>query len=376
MNREFLATVDAKLGLGDVGQPLAGATAARYRKIARACIRRSVELDILMSDPWPPNQRGRSKRKALRARRAFDIRTLPDPATMVRALEAIPTHQPGSRTYQAMTAVAYYGGLRPSEVVMLRRRALHLPTVGWGRIEVVEADISFDESGEPKTGPRSVPIPPQLVEILRRWVDEHEIGGDELLFRTRNGNRPTASNWTRAWHRSLRPIGHGPLRVYDCRHAAATTWFELGCRSARSLAGSGTASRRSCPPTSGRSKPTRTSGTVASKSNSPLDRETWWRLGKRHPIVLRAVDFGERPVGGDRRASGTRSGGCRRCSPRPDTLVVEPHLQFGGIEAQEPSPLDVWDAALGHQPADVTSGHSQTIGDLVDRQQARGFDRP
>jgi hypothetical protein len=45
-----------------------------------------------------------------------------------------------------MTAVAYYAGLRPSEVVMLRARALELPTSGRGRIEVVEADIFFDES--------------------------------------------------------------------------------------------------------------------------------------------------------------------------------------------------------------------------------------
>jgi len=28
--------------------------------------------------------------------------------------------------YQVITAVAYYAGLRPSEVVMLRPRALHL----------------------------------------------------------------------------------------------------------------------------------------------------------------------------------------------------------------------------------------------------------
>ena len=49
-----------------------------------------------------------------------------------------------------------------------------------------------------------------------------------LIFRTRNGTRPTASNWGRAWHRALRSIGHSTLRVYDCRHAAATTWLSAG----------------------------------------------------------------------------------------------------------------------------------------------------
>ena len=45
-----------------------------------------------------------------------------------RALAAIDSHQPGSATYRVMTAVAYYAGLRPSEIAMLRVRALVLPT--------------------------------------------------------------------------------------------------------------------------------------------------------------------------------------------------------------------------------------------------------
>ena len=100
--------------------------------------------------------------------------------------------------------------------------------IDFARLKVVEADVSFDESGEPKTGPRSVPIPPELVEMLRRWVEDRGIGRDERLFRTRNGNRPAASNWSRAWQRALRQVGHEPLRVYDCRHAAATTWLQAG----------------------------------------------------------------------------------------------------------------------------------------------------
>jgi integrase len=98
---------------------------------------------------------------------AVDVRVLPSPEKMVAIMDAIPSHQPGSRMYQAMTAVAYYAGLRPSEVVMLRPRALHLSATGWGSVEVVEADIDYDEPGEPKTDDRTVPIPPRLVELLR-----------------------------------------------------------------------------------------------------------------------------------------------------------------------------------------------------------------
>jgi integrase len=147
---------------------------------------------------------------------------------MVRALDALASHQPASLMYQTMTAVAYYAGMRPSEVVMLRPRALTLPSAGWGRIDVVEADVSLDEPGEPKTGPRSVPIPPVLVARLRTWIDEHGFGSGELIFRTRSGRMPNPSNWSRAWQRALRSIDHPPLRVYDCRHAAATTWLRAG----------------------------------------------------------------------------------------------------------------------------------------------------
>jgi integrase len=49
-----------------------------------------------------------------------------------------------------------------------------------------------------------------------------------LLFRTRTGKRPTHSNWARTWQRALRQTGHRSLRVYDIRHAAATTWLAAG----------------------------------------------------------------------------------------------------------------------------------------------------
>jgi integrase len=163
-----------------------------------------------------------------------------------------------------MTAVAYYAGLRPSEVVMLRPRALNLSATGWGSIEVVEADIDWDEPGEPKTDDRTVPIPPRLVDLLRSWVEEHGLGDDDLLFRTRNDRRPAPSNWSRALHRACRTVGHPTLRVYDLRHACATTWLRAACRWVRSPGAWGTASRRWCPPTSGRSRATTLPRTTSS----------------------------------------------------------------------------------------------------------------
>lgn len=111
---------------------------------------------------------------------------------------------------------------------MLRPVHLRLSKRGWGEIHVVEADVDFDEPGEPKTGPRTVPIPPVLVRELRDWLEAHAFAPDDHLFRTRTGRRPSASNWARSLQRATKAAGMPTMRVYDCRHAAATTWIRAG----------------------------------------------------------------------------------------------------------------------------------------------------
>ena len=147
LDREAIAEIDRELGLRLDGQPTAASTANRTRIVARACVVAAVAAGAIQGDPWPPRAHSRARRKVARRKRSVDLRKLPDPATMARAIDAIVTHAPGSRTYRVMTGVAYYAGMRPSEVVMLRVGALELPSEGWGRIHVVEADISFDEPG-------------------------------------------------------------------------------------------------------------------------------------------------------------------------------------------------------------------------------------
>jgi integrase len=163
-----------------------------------------------------------------RANYAVDIRRLPSPARAVAIIDRLKSHQPGSLAYQAMTAVVFYAGLRPSEVVMLRPRALSLPSTGWGAIAVTEADNGSDEPGDPKTGKRTVPMPPLLVERLRSWIADHDSAADALLFRTRQGNRPSQSNWSRALKRACESTGVPRVRVYDFRHANATMMLKAG----------------------------------------------------------------------------------------------------------------------------------------------------
>ncbi|HEX8781646.1 MAG TPA: site-specific integrase, partial [Nocardioides sp.] len=192
------------------GAPLAPNTAARLRATCHACLLAAVEADAIETDPWPYRTKAQARRKAVRKKRGVDIRSLPDPITMDAAIDAMANDKPGSLVYQAMTAVAYYAGLRPSEVVMLRVRALDLPPTGWGRISVTEADDGEDNGGEPKTGDRIVPIPPVLVDRLRSWTDDRALRRDDLLFRTARGTRPNQQNWNRAWKRALALVGHEP----------------------------------------------------------------------------------------------------------------------------------------------------------------------
>ena len=229
LDRDRIAGIDRKLAVKLDGSPMSANTANRIRIIARACVQAAADVGAVPPDVWPQRSKTRARRKIARTKRSVDVRALPGPAVMAAAIDAIVTHQPGSRAFRVMTAVAYYAGLRPSEVVMLRVGSMVLPAEGWGRLEVTEADISFDEPGEPKTGPRSVPIPPVLVAMLSEWVNQNELAEPgRLLFRTRNDTRPSGSNWSRAWHRALASVGQKPLRVYDCRHAAATTWLRAG----------------------------------------------------------------------------------------------------------------------------------------------------
>ena len=229
LDESLLARVDRELGVGLEGQALAANTSKRYRRTARSCVQRAVELKLLSVNPWPPAPKGRSRRKVRRQSKAVDVQRLPSPSTMVDILEVMVSHQPSSRMYQTMTAVAYYGGLRPSEVIMLRRRAVKLAGKGWGRIDVVEVDDGYDEPADPKTGVRPVPIPPQLVSWLSDWLGGLGSAEEEaLLFRTRNDKRPTLSNWRRSLQRACALVESPPLSPYDCRHACATTWLQAG----------------------------------------------------------------------------------------------------------------------------------------------------
>ena len=95
----------------------------------------------------------------------------------------------------ALYGCMHYGMLRPSEAVSLRLDECELPSAGWGRLEFREVrsaagrewtdDGQVHEVRKPKGGPknsvRRVPIPPELVRLLRKQVESYGTSSFRLL---------------------------------------------------------------------------------------------------------------------------------------------------------------------------------------------------
>ena len=149
----------------------------------------------------------------------------------------------------AFYACMYYAALRPAEVVGLRRQDCQLPQRGWGRLTLeksrpevnrrwTDTHSAHDERGlkhRAADETRRVPIPPELVAILRAHVDTFGVAPDGWIFSSERGH-PVASTaisdvWAEARTLALTPVQvASPLagRPYDLRHAAVSLWLAAG----------------------------------------------------------------------------------------------------------------------------------------------------
>ncbi|PRX45839.1 hypothetical protein B0I32_1462 [Nonomuraea fuscirosea] len=82
---------------------------------------------------------------------------------------------------------------------------------------------------------RPVPIPPELVAILRTHLDTHGTAKDGRLFRTRTDGVISGSAYAKIW-KGARTYALTPdqvtsllaARPYDLRHAAVSLWLNAG----------------------------------------------------------------------------------------------------------------------------------------------------
>jgi integrase len=148
-----------------------------------------------------------------------------------------------------MFACLYYAAMRPAEAVNLHKADCELPDTGWGRLYLCrttpEVGKRYTDSGElhdskglkhrAEDEVRPVPIPPELVAILRWHISEFGVAPDGRLFRQQNGNVVNSSTYTQVWQ-AARLIALTPEQVasplaarpYDLRHAAVSLWLNAG----------------------------------------------------------------------------------------------------------------------------------------------------
>jgi integrase len=218
--------------LTDRPEPLKPATVSRLRRTVKVHFNHGARMDVIAPNLFPPAPPRTKKSKQTLGGRVLREH-LPSVEQATQAVEAIRSHQPASHGYHALTACVLYAGMRPSEAAALDVERLSLPDRGWGTalINAAVQDQSCrwgdedEQIGATKTGlDRTVPLPPVLVAILKNYVGERRTG---QLVETRCGNRPTYSNWTRAWTRARRTQG-GNWHLYDLRHLCATTMVDAG----------------------------------------------------------------------------------------------------------------------------------------------------
>ena len=189
---------------------------------------------------------------------ALDPRAIGPPELVERMLDvcaAIGTTQ-GPR-FRAFYGCMYHGLMRPSEVAALTVGACDLPAEGWGWLTISDATITVGKwftddglvhehrglkgrtRGRPSTRARKpsrrVPIPPELVSMLREHIAAFGTSPEGRIFRSRQGNPLQASSWWQVWQK-VRAASlddeqlASPLmaRPYDLRHAGVTRRLNEG----------------------------------------------------------------------------------------------------------------------------------------------------
>jgi integrase len=240
------------------GKPAAPEYLSRRRRVQHKCLGYAVRKKRLAKNPlskgnlpegWTPPQAPDD---------TLDPRAVGSPALVASMLEACGTigRRQGPR-FQAFYGCMFYAMMRPSEVAALKREGCHLPEAGWGHLIFADASPAagkaYTHDGQVhehrglkgrtrgRPGPssrrpvRKVPIPPELVQLLRAHIQTFGVAPNGRLFRSENGNPLQPSTWWQVWQKvraaSLTPAQlASPLmkRPYDLRHSRITWRLNSG----------------------------------------------------------------------------------------------------------------------------------------------------
>ncbi|GAA2688575.1 site-specific integrase [Streptomyces aculeolatus] len=224
------------------GTTAAGSTIRRKRAIFYNSLGYAVDGERLASNPLDQIQ----WKAPEQVEEEVDPACVPNPRLAVALLDAVRAQSPRGRRLVAFFGCMYYAAARPAEVIGLRYEDCDLPRRGWGALRLREtrprSGSAWTDTGRPhdkrglKHRPRKavrvVPIPPELVALLRWHITAYGVASDGRLFRTQRGGLIQDTGygevWAEARSRALTPAQSASLlakRPYDLRHAAVSTWL-------------------------------------------------------------------------------------------------------------------------------------------------------
>lgn len=227
------------------GRTAAASVIRRKRAIFHNALGYAVDAELLTENPLP----GVQWKAPEQVEEEVDPACVPDPAQAATLLTAVRDQSPRGRRLMAFFGCMYYAAARPAEVIGLRLQDCDLPRRGWGKLRLREtrprSGSAWTDSGEahdkrglkhrPRKAVREVPIPPELVALLRWHVTAYGTAPDGRLFRTQRGGLIQDTGygevWAEARTRALTPAQRQSAlakRPYDLRHAAVSTWLSSG----------------------------------------------------------------------------------------------------------------------------------------------------
>ncbi len=226
------------------GKPAAATVVNRKRAVLYNALGYAVERGLLEYNPVDKVQW-----RAPAVAEQVDRRVVANTRQVEAILAALPAVDRQGEHLLAFFACMYFGGLRPSEAASLRIQDCTLPSDGWGSIALAEtaphAGAEWTNDGATRevrglkhravADVRHVPIPPDLVRLLREHIDRFGAAPDGRLFRAPRGGYLSESAYSQAWKKArqaaLTPAQvASPLagRPYDLRHAAVSLWLNCG----------------------------------------------------------------------------------------------------------------------------------------------------
>jgi integrase len=246
VTRRALEVIATKLD----GTRAAGRTATVKRANLSGAMGYAVELGLLESNPLKA-----IKWKLPKSTSGVDHRVVINHEQATALLTAVANTPRSGEHLVAFFAAMYYSALRPEEAVNIRALWLALPEGDdWGWMTLDEAapevDKQWSDNGQRRTGrglkhravgeTRRVPIPPELVSLLRQHLDAFGTDPEGRLFRGERSAPLAGITYRHIWDRARKAAltaeqYDSPLarRPYDLRHAAVSTWLNSGVSPAR-----------------------------------------------------------------------------------------------------------------------------------------------